>query len=292
MVGVEQGIFLKHGIDAKLVTAPAGTAATQALISGQYQVIVTAWATTAPAILSGTPMKVFSLVTGGPAVNYDNQLAIVLRPGLTATSITDLKGLKIASVLGTSPEIWLRTRLKAAGMNPDKDVQIISVPYANMQGVLQTAAADAAVPVEPYGTLITTLVSGTKVMVRGGGIIDGRQLLAATSTWIAQNPKLVDQMIAANYEAAQYVRQHPDETATAVSHYVTGIDIPVLKEALKTIAYDPRWADTVGEGLTRTSQLLVDAGTIKTSPSTNDALALDLLKASPTKYAQYTTDLK
>ncbi|MDE3100695.1 MAG: ABC transporter substrate-binding protein [Chloroflexota bacterium] len=291
-VGVDKGIYLKHGLDAKLVTAPAGNDAMKALVAGQYQVMSSAWSVVAPAVVQGTPLKVISLISGGPQANYDDQLEIVVRPGLSVKSITDLKGKKIASVFGTTPEIWIRTRLKDSGLDPSKDVKLINVAFANMLSVLQTGAADAAVPVEPYGTLITRTLAGSTGLLRGGGIVDGHQILIATPSWIAKNPDLVDRVIAANYEADQYAREHPEETAAAASHYLSGLDQETLVASLKTLRYDPRWADSVEEGFTKTSQQLVDAGLMKSVPDTVSILELDKLRGAVTKEAQYTTDLK
>lgn len=291
-IGLEKGIYLKHGIDPKIVTSPAGAAAMQALVAGQYNVMSTAWAVVAPAVTQGTRLKVFALISGGPEANYDNQLALLVRPGLTATNISQLKGKKIASVFGSTPEIWIRTRLKQAGLNPDTDVQLINVAYANMLSVLQTGAADAAVPVEPYGELIKATLPGSTIMVRGGGIVDGHQLYVATPQWIAQNSQLVEQLIAANFESQQYTRQHPEEAAIAASHYLSGLDQAVLVAAVKDIAYDPRWSNKVADGFARTSQQLMDAGLTKSLPDVSVTLASELLNGAQAKNGQYVTDLK
>lgn len=291
-LGAEKGIFLKHGIDLKLSTVNSGPDAVKAIQGGQIQVSALAWATIVPVVAQGLPLRLFCPVIGGPNIgNYDTPLAIIVRPGLTASGVADLKGLTIATPFGGAPELYLRTRLKSAGLDPDKDVKLVNITFPNELSAMQSKAADAVMSTEPYGVLILKQVAGSRVLVRGGGLSDNRITLGALGPWIAQNPKVVDQMTAAHLESLQYVRLHPDEAAQSTSRYLTGLDQSVLTDALKLIDFDPRWSDKVLQSFASASQSLVANGTLKVAPNPADILVLDRLTGIERTYPQYLSDL-
>ncbi|MDE3100700.1 MAG: ABC transporter substrate-binding protein [Chloroflexota bacterium] len=290
--GLQKGIFAKHGIDLKLSMVSAGTDNIRGLQGGQWQFSGTSWATFLPAATQGVQFRLFGLITGTPEVgNYDNQVALVVGPGFKGNTVADLKGAKIAVAVGTAPETWLRLVLRNAGLDPDKDVKLINVAVPNQLSTLQNKGADAAVPAEPYGTLMLEKVPGSKVLTRGGGLTDVRVNYVGMSSWVQQNAATAQKVMAASFEASQYVRLHPDEAAVATSHYINGIDLPTLTAAIKLLSFDPEWSDKVLASFEQSSRDMVANGSIKVAPKTTDFLDLDLLKLS-SKYPQYFSDLK
>ncbi len=234
-VGVERGIYLNHGIDLKIKTVTAAQAGITGLQSGELQLSTSSWSTNVAPVAQGVPIKVVGLLTGSPNVKfYDDQISLMVATGSTATSIVNLKGKTIAVQFGAGPDTWLRAQLKNAGLNAETDVKLVNVPVSSQLSVIQSKAADAVVPTEPVGSQILSLVPGTRVLLRGGGIVDGRAIITGLGPWIAQNAKLVDQIVAAHLESEQYVRQHPDDAAVITSHYVSGVDVSVLTAALKS----------------------------------------------------------
>ncbi|MDE3100698.1 MAG: ABC transporter substrate-binding protein [Chloroflexota bacterium] len=289
-VGVDKGIFLKHGIDLKIHIVTEGTDEVRGLQGGQFQVIGNAWETMLPAASQGVPFKVICVITGTPDVgNYDNQVALVVGPGFKGTSVADLKGKKIAAAMGTAPVTWLLLQLKAAGLAAtDVTIQNVSVP--NQLSTLANGGADAAVPAEPYGTLMVSKIPGARVLKRGGGVTDVRVELISLGPWVAANPATVEKMVAGEYEAEQYVREHPNATVTATSHYISKIDPAILAKALKYISFDPQWSDKIEKSYDTATQTMVKTGQIKKAPKTTDLLDMTALTLY-TKYPQYFTDV-
>lgn len=290
-VGVEKGIFLKHGIDLKVTVASSGTQAVAALQSGQAQFIAVSWSTLLGPAAQGVPVQAFAMVNGTPEANYDKFLAMVVRPGINAKSAADLKGLKIGLQLGGPPEIWVRGWLRRAGLKPT-DVTLQNAPLANFLSLLQTSAVDAVVGTEPTGTLIQAQLPGSQVLLQGGGLVEARIMATALRPWLQQNADEASRLIGALLEAAQYTRQNPDEAAAATGHYLSGIEPNILATAMKKLDFDPRWSAKIETGLTEATQQQVESGQIKTSLSTQSLLALDLLTTAQDKYRQYFSDLK
>lgn len=292
-LGVEKGFYLKRGIDLKLNIVASGADSVKGLQGGSFQFISTSWTTFIPAVAQGTPMKLFGSVVGGPdKANYDDFMTLMLAPGNTAQTIADLKGKTIAVAFGTAPETWLRTQLKRAGLDADKDVKLVNVSVPNEMSVLQSKGVDAGMPIEPYSSLILKQVPGARVLIRGGGIVDGRVNFVTTAAWYQANPKLVGRVLEAHLETSQWLRTHPEDGAAATARYLSGLDADVLASSLKQFNFDPRWSDKVQAGYEAGTQQLLTNGTIKVGPKATDILALDVLNNLEKTYPQYFTDLK
>lgn len=291
-VGVDKGIYLKNGIDLKVTTVAAGTDAIKGMQGGTYQLSSTSWATILPAVAQGVPFKLITPTVGGPVANFDKHITLMIRPGVAVDKVADLKGKTIAVALGTAPETWLRTTLKSAGLDPDKDVKLVNVAVPNELSVLQSGGADAGMPIEPYSSLILKTLAGSKVLIRGGGLVDGRVNVIAMAPWLDQNPKIADRIVAAHLEASQYIRQNPDESAAITARYLTGLDLSVVASGMKFIDFDPRWSDQILQGFENTTKELVANGTIKTALKASDILVLDRLTNMQKTYPQFFSDLK
>jgi NitT/TauT family transport system substrate-binding protein len=291
-LGIEQGIFLKHGIDLKIDSVSSGNQAIQALQANKDQFAATSWPSMVPAVVQGVPLQVFGIVTGSPtAASYDDDLAITLRPGVHATGVAGLKGLKIATQFGGGSDAWCRATLSAAGLNPSTDVKLVNAKSADFLALLQSKAADASCSVEPYPSLDLARLPGSTVLVRGGGVSEARIVVDATSAWLKANAGVAAQVVAALLESQQYLRQNFDAAVKSTSDYVSNVDASINGEGMKHVDYDGRWSATIQQSFDNATQQLVSAGTIKSAPPTASMLDLDLLNGIQTNDAQYLTDL-
>lgn len=85
--------------------------------------------------------------------------AMVVRKQLWDTgairSAADLKGKKIAiAARDIAPEVTLDTFLKTAGLSAVKDVEIVTMAFADMRQALANGSIDMAMPLEPFATQI------------------------------------------------------------------------------------------------------------------------------------------
>jgi ABC-type nitrate/sulfonate/bicarbonate transport system substrate-binding protein len=70
------------------------------------------------------------------------------------------KELKIASQFGTVQDIELRLQLPKEGIDVNKDVDFVNVPYQGMAQALKNGSVDAAIPVQPVAAQITGSKTG------------------------------------------------------------------------------------------------------------------------------------
>jgi len=103
--------------------------------------------------------------------------AIVVRKELAGTikGPRDLKGRSVAiSAMDIAPEVTLDTYLRQAGLT-ERDVNVVTIPHADMLQGLKNGSIDAALPIEPFVSRI--LASGVaSVLVRDDTVTPGHQV--------------------------------------------------------------------------------------------------------------------
>lgn len=138
---INRGLFEKHGIAPTLTTAGGIAQPVPALLSDAAQFAVT-----------GTGMSVNATAEGAQMINVAKiagqiSVWIVARKGTPFTSVEDLRGKTIATLrfpsnTFTTPSYALRT----AGMDPERDVTFLQLPFgAQLQAVVDGRADFATV---------------------------------------------------------------------------------------------------------------------------------------------------
>lgn len=103
--------------------------------------------------------------------------AIVVRTELEGTikGPWDLKGRTVAlSARDITPEVVLDTYLRQGGLTV-KDVNVVTLPHADMLQALKNGAIDVGVPIEPHVSRILAAGAGT-ILVRSDAVVPGEQI--------------------------------------------------------------------------------------------------------------------
>ena len=115
----EGKLFEKHGLDAEVITMNGSGIASKALISGNIEISPIATPTVINANLSGSDMAILAHTM--PGVVH----ALMVKPEIKR--VEELKGKKIAvSTLGSLTDFLVRHIAKKKGLNPDRDVTLIT----------------------------------------------------------------------------------------------------------------------------------------------------------------------
>jgi NitT/TauT family transport system substrate-binding protein len=115
----EGKLFEKYGLDAEVITMNGSGIASKALISGNIEISPIATPTVINANLSGSDMAILAHTM--PGVVH----ALMVKPEIK--KVEDLKGKKIAvSTLGSLTDFLVRYIAKKKGLNPDRDVTLIT----------------------------------------------------------------------------------------------------------------------------------------------------------------------
>ena len=143
----EGKLFEKHGLDAEVITVMGSGIGSKALISGNLDVIPIATPTVIAANLAGADMAILAHTM--PAVVH----ALMVRPDIKRPE--DLKGKKIGvSSLGSLTDFLVRSIAKKKGLNPDRDITLITTGGSDTERVmaLKAGAVEASAVSHPgYG---------------------------------------------------------------------------------------------------------------------------------------------
>lgn len=139
----EKGVFKDNGLEVDLQSINGGAQTSAALLANQIQIGQFGGAEALSANAGGADLVLVANLA--PVYPYK----LYAQKGIT--SIQGLKGKKVGvSNAGGSSDIATRAALKAAGLDPDKDVQIVAVgSHANRTAALLAGSIDAGVDDPP-----------------------------------------------------------------------------------------------------------------------------------------------
>ncbi len=116
----EKGLFARHDLEVDIMYVDGGTEAVTTLISGEMDLCQVGGAPVANAVVAGEDLV---LIAG-----LFNRYAYALMVTPDIASAEDLKGKALAvSSPGSSSDSALRTLLPTLGLEPDRDVTIVSI---------------------------------------------------------------------------------------------------------------------------------------------------------------------
>ena len=239
-VGVEKGIFLKHGIDLKLKLLNTGQEMSKALQAGEVEIIGSAYSNFPVAVERGMADKGVVGLTGDRTSKYSDQaVSIIARKGSGITKVEDLAGKKLGTPVGGTADEYLGVLLQKKGIPRDK-VQVLNVPPGNSVSALQGGSVDAVAVWEPFGSLVEMKVPDTVVVSRGGGHIGYFINMGVRNDVIEKRPEVVEKYVIGMAEATWYTRKNSDEAAEISTRWVPGLEVAVAKKAFANLTFDAR----------------------------------------------------
>ena len=218
-IGVETGIFAKHGVeldissfggDARLQQAMAADGIDIALGSGPGMAF----------LVKGTPARTVAAMAGPPLL-----FALVVRNDDTVTSTDDLKGRKVGvSTVGSSTS-WLVNQLSLQkGWGLDGIALVPIGENATRIAALKTRSIDGAV-VDIASALNFVQRGEGRVQARFGEIVKDFHLhvIFATDKLIAEKPAALRGFLAGWFETIAFMRRDKARTV-AIAKDIMGTD--------------------------------------------------------------------
>lgn len=209
LIADKQGFYREEGLTVDLKALGDGPVIQQALAAGELDVAYI-----------GTP-PVYQWFSRGlqsrilAKVNY-GQAAVIVNTNSPITHLDDLKGKKLAGVKkGSGMDVLLRGYVlkEKAGLNPDKDLDIIDMPPGNMNAALDRGIVDAAFSWEPFVS---------QALLRGSSriLLDVNQALPhypwyvviALPKTLQERPDDVVKLLRAHRKAIAFLNEHPVES--------------------------------------------------------------------------------
>ncbi len=293
-VGVEKGIFLKNGLDLKLKVLNTGVEMNKAMQAGEAAFAGASVTNTPLAREEGIPqVAVVGYMNDATTARGDSPLAVVARKeaGIGEGKIEALAGKKVGLAVGGTGDEYLRLLLKTRGV-PDSAVTFINVAPGNQLSAIQNGSVDVISTWEPYGTQILEKLSGSVLVIRGGGYLGYVIMASSTEEIIKNQPELVKRFVAGVAEATQYARQNPDEAAEISTRWIPGLDVEVAKKAIRFMPFDARISKYSIQAFEDSVKVLLDQKKLKQSVSVADAINTTFIEQVMRERPELFSDLK
>lgn len=266
-VALENGYWAEQGLNVQIKLTAGGRMVVQALQAGDAQFGHVAISGTLPIARAGGDrlVAIMPYYNAPDFMGKASAYAIVGRRdrGIDPANPASLLGKKIGFTAGTD-EFYLKQWFRREKLDITK-ATLVSVLVEDMPITLSQGLVDAAVPWEPYGSqIIRELGANAAVMSRGeAGLISDNVGVVVREDWVKTNYDTAEKFTTGIAQAAQFVRDHPLETAEIVGRYLDGLNQADAIEGLKQMAWDPRVSVCTVEGSLRSGNGLARTGQIK-----------------------------
>jgi len=258
VVGVEKGFFAKHGLDVKLSKQSSWSTARDNVVlgstgggidGGQWQLPMPQMISEG-AITNGkkVPMVILAMLmsqgNGIAAANTvkDGNLSVDLKassPGFFQ-SFQQKQGRKFRATYTfprANQDIWIRYWLAAGGVNPNKDVELLTVPAPETLQGMKNGTMEAFSTGDPWPSRISRqdigYLAATTAQIWK---VHPEEYLAVRSDWVNKHPKAAVALLKGLIEAQMWLdkAENKNEAANLLSSRKWfNVPQPVLEESLK-----------------------------------------------------------
>jgi NitT/TauT family transport system substrate-binding protein len=166
-VAIERGYFAEQGIEPVPTRLASGTLIIQGFLAGDLEAAAALVTTEAFNVNLMTTNAILYLSINGQN-EANRQETFVVRKGLDASSIKDLKGkaTKIMAASGPANVAFAKAVLKANGLEEGKDYTMTDLAVNLHVSAMTAGTFDAGYTLEPAGTILKT--SGGATEIEGG----------------------------------------------------------------------------------------------------------------------------
>ena len=277
-VGVDQGLFEKHGLDAQISMVPSPPAAASAVVGGSADFAFGTTMGLLQAVEQGQDLRGVAPFAGIEPGFYDKMQAgeagyetginaLLVQDGSGIESPRELEGKTVAVADAALSELLTKARIKMDGGDPDK-VKFVVMTGPDAYNAVIAGKVDAAQSFQPiiqgFEAKGLRNLSWLEVEVLHDG---PTSLLISTSAFVRENQDVVARFNCAIREAATYSNAHQDEVR-AVTAREQKVDPATLESALVPYFYTE--IDTAG--VERIEDLMVDLGFLREKLAEDDVL--------------------
>jgi bicarbonate transport system substrate-binding protein len=257
VIGVEKGFFAKHGLEVNLSKQASWPAARDNVVlgtagggieGGQWQLPMPQMISEG-AITDGkkVPMYILAMLMSqgnGIAASTsikDAKLGTDLKPAAPFfKSFSQKEGRKFRAAYTfpkANQDIWIRYWLAAGGIDPDKEVELLTVPATETVQGLRNGTMELFSTGDPWPTRVVNDKIGYLATTTASiWPVHPEEFLAVRSDWVDKNPKATIALLKGLIEAQQWLDK-PENKAEAAkilsSRKWYNIPQPVLELALK-----------------------------------------------------------
>ena len=257
----DQGIFEKElGVPVEYAELTSGADQTQALASGDVQVLYAVGATSV--ILSaanGADIKVLNMYSRSP------KAFCMYSKDESLTTPESLKGKTIAGPTGTNLHELLVSYLAQADMALD-DVNYVNMSIPDAKAGLDGGSVDVALLAG--ATAYNAEQQGYHLVADGEGLISALIAVATTQKFYDEHPDVIKKLNAAQEEIASYMADNQEATMETVAATLD-LDVDAVKEMYGFYDFSTEITDADKEGFQKTADFMYESGMIENELDVN-----------------------
>lgn len=265
IVDKNEEIFSKElneiGVGVEYVEITSGADQTQALASGDVQVLYGVGATSVIlAKANGADIKILNTYSRSP------EAFCMYTADKTIASPEDLRGKKIAGPVGTNLHELLSAYLASADMTL-ADVEFLNMTIPDTKAALDGGSIDVALLAG--ATAYQAEQQGYQLVTNGKGYIDAIIAVAVTEKFYKEHKDIVDAVVSGQEKIATYMGEHSSEAAEMVAKELD-LEESAVTEMLKYYDFNTDITEADKAGLQKTADFMLDAEMIENSVDVND----------------------
>lgn len=240
-VAQDAHLFAKHGLNnVEVVYIQSGTLITMGVVSGELNFSGAGAASVVAARLKGGDVSLLACPVDADAVY------LISRPGIK--SAAELKG-KTAAVtrLGSTTHFYLRSALRYAGLDPQKDVKILQLGL-EFSAALQAGQIDAAAL--PFNLALPYLQKGWPVLLdlTKTDFVYPASCVVSSRAFVKESPRVVDRFLKAYVDAIHVIKQDRPLTEKIFTKRLRQSDPDIVKRTLQVYTELFKRVPTVTDG--------------------------------------------
>ena len=282
---ISLGYFKEEGIELELVNGGGADKSMTAVLSGQAEIGLMG---PEAAIYVFNEGKEDSALVVGQLTKRDGSFLMGRTPD-EDFKWTDLKGKTIiGGRAGGVPEMTLEYVLRKNGLEPGKDVDVITnIQFNLMGGAFEGGTGDYVTLFEPTASMFEK--EGKGYILDAVGAESGEvpyTAFMAKKSYIKDNPLVIEKFLRAVYRGQQFVQKATDEeVAKAIVSFFPDTTEESLVMVAKSYRAIDAWMDTPVmkvEAFSRLQDIIIQAGVLKDKVGFTDVV--------DTSYAQKAVD--
>jgi len=200
--------FKADGIPIKWVLSQGSNRALEYLNSGSSDFASTSGISAVVSRANGQPVKTVYIF------NTQEASTLLVRKDSPVTSVTQLKGKKVAATKGTDPFFFLLRTLHAHGLSK-KDIEIVHLQHPDGRVALEQGQVDAWAGLDPF-IAATELEAGSKTIYRNPDF-SSYGFLNTTDQFIAKYPDHLQRVINIYERARRWILANQTEAIAIVA---------------------------------------------------------------------------
>jgi NitT/TauT family transport system substrate-binding protein len=227
-VGVQSGIFMRHGLNVEITAFGGGARLQQAMVADSIDIGLGSGPEMAY-IEKGSPVRAVAMVVGPPAY-----LVLLVRPDSPIKTVTDLKGRKVNVSSVRSLTGWLVGELsRQQGWGP-RGIELVNFsPSRTAIAVMKTGQIDGMMTDMTFALRAEQNREG-RIFVRFGDLVKDfhTHVVFATDRLIERRPQSIRNFLLGWFETIAFMRANKEATVKVA------MEVLALDESIASPAYD------------------------------------------------------